>query len=391
MRHHMHPRSRDGFALPMALFAMVIIGALVTGGFYVSSQEHTVSVSTDFAAQALDIAEYGLEETLTMWKSGDLGGTVGQVQTYEVRPVMHGARQLGTYQIRVIPLGGAVYMVESEGRITRGTQTAVRRVGSFVRTTGAGLPYPSAVSVFGKFSAEGNARVSGMDADSCAGFDVPGVTAVSDTLVSEGNRDRITGDPDDVVAESELDPTKLSDFGDIDLSDLIAMASKTYPSGVTLTGMAPVTTVDLNGLLVCNPIQSNWGDPLRPDPLPDPPPPCMSYFPIIYGQGNMHISTGIGQGILIVEGDLIMDGNMQFYGIVIVKGSFYTAGTGNHVGGALIVHGNSELDTQSISTGNSLVQFSSCRVQDAFNDLPIRTLASRSWVTDPPPLSGAGT
>jgi hypothetical protein len=390
MTQHLHPRSRDGFALPMALFAMVVIGAIVTGGFYVSSQEHTVSVSTDMAAQALDMAEYGLEQTLGTWSTGDFGGTVGQIQTLTPDTVRHNGRAIGSYQIRILPLGGRVYMVESEGRVTRGNQSAVRRVGSFVRTTQAQLPYLSAVAVFGQFSASGNAQVSGFDNETCGSGNVAGVTAVADSLVSEGNRDRIEGEPD-VESASDLDADKLSDFGDIDLSDLIAMATKTYPAGASLTGMAPVTTLDANDLLVCNPILSNWGDPARPDPLPDPPPPCMSYFPVIHAQGDLTIQTGVGQGVLIVEGDLRLTGNMLFYGIVIVRGSLFTAGTGNHIGGAVLVHGRSELDTQSITTGNSVVQYSSCRVQDAFNDLPVRTLASRSWIVDTPPLSAAGT
>jgi hypothetical protein len=390
MTHHLHPRSRDGFALPMALFAMVVIGAIVTGGFYVSSQEHTVSVSTDMAASALDMAEYGLDQTLGTWATGDFGGTVGEIQTLPPDSVRHNGRAIGSYQIRILPLGGRVYMVESEGRVVRGNQQAVRRVGSFVRTTQAQLPYLSAVSVFGQFEASGNAQVSGFDNETCGSGNVAGVTAVSDSLVSEGNRDRIEGEPD-VESAADLDPNKLSDFGDIDLSDLIAMATKTYPAGANLTGLAPVTTLDANNLLVCNPILSNWGDPARPSPLPDPPPPCMSYFPVIHAQGNLSIQTGVGQGVLIVEGDLRLTGNMLFYGIVIVRGSFFTAGTGNHIGGALLVHGNSELDTQSITTGNSVVQYSSCRVRDAFNDLPVRTLASRSWVVDTPPLSAAGT
>jgi hypothetical protein len=390
MRHHLKPGSRDGFALPMALFAMIIIGAIVTGGFYVSSQEHTVSISTDMAAQALEMAEYGLDQTLGTWSSGDFGGAPGQVQTMNPDTVRHGGRPIGTYQIRILPLGGRVFMVESEGRVTRGSQGAVRRVGSFVRTTNAQLPYLSAVSVFGQFAASGNAQVSGFDNETCGTGNVAGVTAVADSLVSEGNRDRIEGEPE-VESADDLDPNKLSDFGDIDLSDLIAMATKIYPAGTTLNGLAPATTVDANGNTVCNPIQSNWGDPDRPSPLPDPPPPCMSYFPVIHARGNLSIQTGVGQGVLIVDGDLRLTGNMLFYGIVIVRGSFFTSGTGNHIGGALLVHGNSQLDTQSTTTGNSVVQYSSCRVQDAFNDLPIRTLASRSWVVDTPPLSGAGS
>lgn len=390
-RPDLHPRSRDGFALPLTLIAMIVIGAVVTGGFYMSSQENIISISTDMGAGALEMAEYGLEEVVGTWPATDYPRTTGAMRTFAPRPVMNGGTQLGTYQIRILPLGGHLFMVESEGRVTRGPQQAVRRVAGFVRTTEAQLPYLSAISVFGKFKASGNAKVAGADADNCGPGDVAGVTAVSDTLVDQGNRERITGNPA-VDSSSTLDPDKLSDFGDLDLDALLTMTTHTYPANTTIDNMWPATKLDLNDILVCDTsVDKNWGDPLRPDPMPDPPPPCMSYFPIIHAQGDLYLQTGTGQGVLIVDGNLSMTGNMTFYGVVIVRGSFFTAGTGNHINGALLVHGDGDLDTESISEGNSLVQYASCRVRDAFGGLPVLPLASRSWVVDTAPLAEVGS
>ena len=39
----------------------------------------------------------------------------------------------------------------------------------------------------------------------------------------------------------------------------------------------------------------NWGDPATPTGV------CFGYFPIIYAPGNLRISGGYGQGILLVE------------------------------------------------------------------------------------------
>jgi len=392
MRNLLRPRLREGFALPMALFAMIIIGVIVTGGFYVSSQEHRVSISTDLGAQALNMAEYGLDQTVGTWGSSALGGVPGAIQTFDPVPVMNGSAELGEYQMRVMPLGGRTYMLESEGRVVRGTQTAVRRVGGLVRTTTGQLPYTAAVSVYGQLSAGGNAEITGFDADVCYGGNVPAVVAVDTLLVSDGQggKDRITGEPD-VVAEPGMTTAELSDFGDVDLSDLIAMASKVYEAGESQNGMQPQGMTGPDGSQVCNTsVRSNWGEPDKPDPMTDPPPICINHYPIIYAKGNLTLQTGRGQGILIVNGDLRMTGNMRFYGVVIVLGSFFTAGTGNHVGGSLIIHGDGDLDSQSVSTGNSLVQFASCRIEDAFSELPIRPFASRSWVVDPPPLANAG-
>lgn len=390
-RPHLHPRSRDGFALPLTLLAMIVIGAVVTGGFYMSSQENIISISTDMGASALEIAEYGLEEVVGTWPATEYPRTAGAMRTFAPRPVRNGGTELGTYQIRILPLGGHLFMVESEGRVTRGPQQAVRRVAGFVRTTEAQLPYLSAISVFGKFKASGNAKVTGADADDCGPGDVAGVTAVSDSLVDQGNKERIAGNPP-VDSSATLDPEKLSDFGDLNLDDLLAMATHTYPPNTTLDNMWPAVKLDLNDILVCDTsVDKNWGDPLRPNPMPDPPPPCMSYFPIIHAQGDLYLQTGTGQGVLVVDGNLSMTGNMTFYGVVIVRGSFHTAGTGNHINGALLVHGDGELDTESISEGNSLVQYASCRVRDAFGGLPVLPLVYRSWVADTAPLSQVGS
>src|SRR4029079_18254653 len=66
---------------------------------------------------------------------------------------------------------------------------------------------------------------------------------------------------------------------------------------------------------------------------------CFNYFPIIYAPGNLRISGGRGQGILLVRGDLDLSGGMEFYGPVIVLGNLTSTGTGGHVyGGVMAFH-----------------------------------------------------
>ena len=64
MSHDRQDLRRAGFALPATLLAMFVIGAILTGGFYVSAQEHDISVSTDLGSRALLAAEYGIEHDL---------------------------------------------------------------------------------------------------------------------------------------------------------------------------------------------------------------------------------------------------------------------------------------------------------------------------------------
>jgi Tfp pilus assembly protein PilX len=54
---------RSGFALPVAVFAIVIIGALVAGAFFASTQEFRIGSNTIQQTRALGAAEFGLNQT----------------------------------------------------------------------------------------------------------------------------------------------------------------------------------------------------------------------------------------------------------------------------------------------------------------------------------------
>jgi hypothetical protein len=61
--------------------------------------------------------------------------------------------------------------------------------------------------------------------------------------------------------------------------------------------------------------QLNWGDPARPDAV------CGSYLPIIHVLGDLTLTAGEGQGILLVDGNLTFEGGYRFYGLVLVRGT----------------------------------------------------------------------
>jgi hypothetical protein len=371
-------RAREGFALPAALLAMIVIGAIVTGGFYVSGQEHDVSVSIHQGTSAMFVADYGLEETLAT-------RTTATVADPSSGTLWVGGRRLGNYAVTVLHLGNRVYAVQSEGRVVRGDQEAVRRAGAFVRTTTASAPYTSAMTVIGSLNREGNATISGTDqcgSESTA----PGVMALDQSLISgvtKGSGEpMITGSP--AVGE---DPTmsldKLNDFGDIDLAELISMATHQYSGNPAWPQhMAPATTTDASGNTICNrTVNLNWGDP---DATPGV---CGNYYPIIHINSNARLDVGRGQGILIVDGDLEVKGNFEFSGVVIVTGSFHMEGTGSKLNGTVIVQGEGSVDTESGQSGNAKIQYNSCKVKEAFaHNMRVRPLASRSWFTDTPPL-----
>ncbi len=364
---------RDGFALPVALLAIMVIGAIVTGGFYASSQESRIATSSELGNQAFYVAEYGLEEALGTWMNEELAD-VGDSLVLDPATVTSGGQTLGDYTIRIRRMGTTMFLVSSEGQVTAGPRTAKRRVGSLVRTMTPTMPAPTALAIFGGLSVGGNSYIHGHD--NCNPSDtLAGVTAFDSTLVESNKADHITGNPP-VTENTALDTSALSDFGALNLADLIAAANITYSAGESENGMAPVTTTDAEGNSICDTSSSsNWGEPS------DTTNPCSNYFPIIHAEGDLHLRTGTGQGILIVDGDLQASGNFDFYGVVIVRGELFTTGTGNHFEGSVVVQGDGMLDSESTTLGNSLVQYNRCTTESAFNAaLRPRPLAARSWM-----------
>jgi hypothetical protein len=93
----------------------------------------------------------------------------------------------------------------------------------------------------------------------------------------------------------------------------------------------------------------------------------------------MTINGDIGQGILLVEGDLNVQGGFTFYGITVVRGNLKTTGTGGHFNGAVMA-ANVELDDITV-LGDALIQFSSCAVSRALQGAsPGRPFRSRGWL-----------
>jgi len=83
--------------------------------------------------------------------------------------------------------------------------------------------------------------------------------------------------------------------------------------------------------------------------------------------------------VLIVNGDLSVQGGFEFFGPVLVKGSLKTTGTGGHFNGGVIA-ANVDLEQNTV-LGNAVVNYSSCaliRVLTATANGSV--LRERSWV-----------
>jgi hypothetical protein len=143
--------------------------------------------------------------------------------------------------------------------------------------------------------------------------------------------------------------------------------------GTTLTGVGPVVASG-----VCNTApQTNWGDKNRNLITPGA---CESYFPIIHVTGDLHVSTGSGQGILLVDGNLVASGSFTFTGAVIVRGSLQSTGNGNKFVGAVMAAGVNVADN-SLVAGSSGIHYSCSAVTQVLSATAFPKQAmQRGWV-----------
>jgi hypothetical protein len=104
---------------------------------------------------------------------------------------------------------------------------------------------------------------------------------------------------------------------------------------------------------------------------------CTSYFPIIYSPGDLDVSSGRGQGILIVDGRLRFNGNFQFVGLILVRDEFEAQGNAS-VHGSVMSRNADNSETR--VRGNASLMYSRCGVDRALSGLGAPTrVQGRAW------------
>lgn len=370
---------RDGFALAVAIGAIVVIGALIAGVFFASTQQFRIGRNTLLQTRALTAAESGLNALFDSTQSSIKWKAAWNVAPPGVKDTVVFTSPGVVDTVQLTKLNETNFLLVSEARAgsVLGAQ-ARRRVGELVTLRIPQLKMHGAVTVGGSLKLAGNAKVGGADSTianwNCPPPDTafPGIAVADSTLIngngSCGNLSCVTGNPAIKTDSAAAYDSTYFGYGDENWNTLTAMASK------IATGGNPTPSALADGS--CNTADPyNWGDPERLLPSGA----CNDYFPIIYAPGNLSLSGGTGQGILLIGGDLSVNGQFDFYGPVIIKGSLKQAGQAEFRGGLMAA--SATLGDPSQMTGNALVQYSSCALSRAINGSALpRPATLRSWV-----------
>jgi len=369
------PRRRGdrGFALAVSIFALVIISALIVGVFFAARQEMRLGINSRTSVRALGAAEAGLNTNVANWQMGAWNAMVvgdsARIDTVTL------ASNGGSYFGWVRRLNEQLFLIRTTG--TDPQRTVQRTLAGFMRLELIQMGFNAALTVRGNTSVTGHSMLDGRDTPPTGwgcpttGLDtLPGLTmpTSSGSSIDLAN---ITGDPK-VVTDPSINDSTFFKYGDLDWNELAAMATKVYPAGDVgpLNQVGPVGTATTCSTGTLN----NWGDPLRAAGTKG----CCNYFPIIYVNGNLKMTGGYGQGILLITGDMEVAGGAQFFGPVIVRGHLKSTGTGGHFNGGVMA-ANVEMEDNLVS-GNSLISYSSCALTNALRaSSPGRLIRERSW------------
>ena len=364
--------NRKGMALPMALAAIVIIGGLIAAAVYSSTQDYRIASNTAREAQAISVAEYGLNRMIQDWQpSYNLKMVAGDTvkRTYTLNG--------GTTNVMITRLGGSFFWGTSEAIVGSGGQQARRRYGSLLRINTPNVNFLGAVTAAGNIRVSGNVTVNGNDVSPSGWTNCPTLTNMPGSVITPtatttvNGSVTINGNPPYTTSAAAGDTNTYFNYGSLTYTSLAALATITLPGG-TYTGMAP----SVSGGACQTSSTLNWGDPIRHSPAAA----CETYYPITHITGNATLSGGTGQGILLVDGDLTKAGNFSFYGLVIARGTIRSSGSSNGVTGAEMAAAIDLGDAVTLS-GSTTIQYSSCVLANTFSGTSyLAPVKQRAWV-----------
>jgi hypothetical protein len=375
-------------ALGLAIGAIVVVGALVGGALFVGTQEQRVAENSRRVEASFGVAETAVYEIIGMWPeslgSFNAMGRYPGGNSTRTWTLVQTRTNTGKYSGTLYRLNNSVYLVDMTGQDNQSLTGVVvgggarQRVGVLARIRVLELPLPAGITAQGtNISIGGNGAVDGTDHipngtwTNCPPLDTTAAGIRIPTGGEVPNETNVSGDPpvetDPAIADSTFEK-----FGAITYAQLAARANIVLNSGGTIR----TRPVEVGG--VCDKvILTNWGDGINRAG------PCGSYFPIIHlrGDGETTLNGDQGQGVLLVDGSLRIQGSYEFFGVVIIQGYLTTFGGGSseaHLWGTVLIKNPTD-HTISIG-GRAQVEYSKCAIMQALTaTAPGALMRSRSF------------
>ena len=366
---------RRGIALPIALAAIIAVGALIAGVIFASTQEYRVGRNMLAAQRALHGAEVGLNSVVSSWtidrtKKLKIGFRDSLVDT--IIDESYVKREW----VRVSPT--MFYVTSTAIAGSESIQArAIKRLNTLVRVDIPDMKIQGALTLRGNVALTGSANINGNDVTPAGWPDCLEAGAPSSGLVvgdvtlnatSSGNCGVangftcVSGSPR--IADSSIyaDSMTYKKFGGFSYDSLTKLATKIYNGSVTTMSQKQPFYLDPPTNKVCNKDDDrNWGSLSHIDGSTG----CDTYYPTIWLQGQnltYTLANFGGQGIILVDGNVKINGTFQWTGLILVQGRIEVEGNqAPKVVGAIMAMDRNNLGHT--VKGNINVQFSRCALQ----------------------------
>ena len=379
MRTHETPRSREGFALVMALGALVIIGTLVAGSAFVVMQETRLGRNQLVQGRAFAAAEYGLNKIQADWdKTPNLQMNNGAM--FDTTYLIAGQ---GSARVRYTRLNNETFWIVSEGRVGVGNAAdpksmAIKRVNAILRLRVPSVRANGAITTSGNIRIQGSSNVVGANTmpPGWIGCDATaankaGIVAPPTATVDIQKPTQVAGTPQVLRDSLAADSLTYIRYGDETWNSLQAQANIVIPANSNPAQIQPAAA---NGS--CAKSATNWGEPSR---LAGSVAECYNYFPIIYAAGDLILNDGRGQGILLVDGDVQINGTFIWTGLIVVRDDF-NKGNGNATVMGAVMARNANIFDASIVNGNTTYSYSECALDRALRgSAQVVQARERAW------------
>lgn len=367
-------QNRRGMALFISIVAIIVVGGLVSAVLATTTLEQRTGETARRQNQAFAVADAAMGGVVANWLGGSWNTMAVGASTAISGTSPNGT---GTYTGSVSRINDEIFLLDVTGRDRN--SSARQRLAMLVKLRILKFDISAALTTRGNGSIGGSGEVSGEDTPpwpaECpppgppeAGIRHPDPSDLNFIGGCNG-ASCVTGDPN-VEADPTVNDNTFFNYNDNDWESLKASATLVIP-GATYTQLKPSVAASQ-----CNLSDTkNWGEPLRPATIAQ----CVNYFPIIFVDGDAHLSNGRGQGILMVNGDLELTGGFEFAGVAVVRGRLKSVGNGNKVTGGVLA-ANVELDNTQV-LGNATLRFSRCAIEKAQQaSAPGAQFRSRGWL-----------
>ena len=357
----MTARPRRGAALAIALFALVTIAALAHAVLAPSVASRRASRRTTAHHLAESAAEAAIAGIIggwptDRWQAIEVGGTV----LATARASTGDPPLIVNTESRVLRLDGSVFAVSVlAGAAQPDVPVAARR--SVLVELRADVPDPApALTAGGHVRLAADTEIA--TADSCEGDppESPQIVVAPASDVTAGGlaldegalvRDPRAGEAATYARPAGFDVTRLTEL-----------------AGVALASGASVTPSPAEAAGECAPGPANWGGGTGA---------CASHRPVIVAGGDLRIRGGEGQGILIVDGRLVIEGPFRYTGLIVATGELVTAGGPVSLTGAVFVGPDGDV---TVGEGPAVIRASRCALAAASEAWPrLRVVPERGW------------